>query len=255
MGTTKDSRLHIETQTALMGPEDSALAKKNAKQLHRHQRNQEIRDRKLYTLGGEIFSSITHGITAAAGIAALILGVVFAAKNPDMGALAIVGIIIFGACAFLGFTISTVYHGLRISTGKRVMRVLDHCSIYSLIAGTYTAFCFIVLPNWVGFTIFGVNWTLAIVGTTLTAINRKKFKHFAFTCYLVMGWMVIFFIVPFIREIGFGTSWWLLLSGGIAYTLGAVVYKLKGKYIHGVWHLFTLAGLALHFLSILFLVL
>jgi len=250
MAKEKDDKLYTETQTALLGEENAKQMRKAARKMRRFQKNQELRDTKLYSLGGEIFSSITHGITAAAGIAALVLGVIFAAHNPAMGALAIVGIVIFGASAFLGFTISTVYHGLKINTGKRVMRVLDHCSIYSLIAGTYTAFCFIALPNWIGFTIFGANWTLAIVGTVLTAIDRKKFHGFAFACYLIMGWIVVVFIVPLVRAIGFGWAWWFLLGGGIAYTLGAAVYKLKGKYVHGIWHLFTLAGLTLHFFSI-----
>ncbi|MCL2570184.1 MAG: hemolysin III family protein [Firmicutes bacterium] len=248
----KDTELHLETSLVTLGDADELLARRAVKKFKKYQKNQEIRDQKLYTLGGEIFSAITHGITAAVGIAVLVICIVFATRS-DFGARAIVSVSIFGACAFIGFTISTVYHSLAINTGKRVLRILDHCSIYFIIAGTYTPFSLIGIGGVLGWVLFSLNWGLAIIGCTLTAINMKKFKTFGFVCYLVMGWVGIAAAVPLVRNIGFGVALWLLVAGGVAYTLGAVIYKRKGKYMHGVWHLFTLAGLVLQFFSILFI--
>lgn len=213
-----------------------------------------LSDRKIYTLGGEIFSSITHGVTALVGVAVLVLSIIIAVTQ-KMGALAVVAVTIYGVTAFLGFTISTVYHALRIGGGKRVMRVLDHCSIYFIIAGTYTPFALIAIGGWVGWTIFVINWILCAVGTTLTAVDRERFKKFAFICYLVMGWLAMVAVVPLVKSIGLGASFWLLVGGGLAYTVGAFIFKVKGKYVHGVWHLFTLVGLVLQFLSITYLML
>ena len=244
--------LHIKTQAELLGEEDACLTRKAAKSLKRYSKNQKLRELGIYTLGGEIFSSITHGVTAAAGVGVLIAGVILAVKS-GLGAVAIISVVIYGLCAIAGFTISTVYHALAINSGKRVMRVLDYCSIYFIIAGTYTPFCLIAIAGWVGYTIFGINWILCILGTTLSAINREKFKTFSFVCYLSMGWIVLFAVIPLIRAIGFGAVFWFLLGGGIAYTLGSAVFKMKGKYTHGIWHLFTLAGLVLHFLAVVYL--
>jgi len=234
--------------------EEASLAERKAKarKYLAAKKNQKVRDKKIYSLGGEIFSSVTHGVAAFVAIALMILCIVVAVKN-GFGWLAIVSISVFGIAAAAGFTISCVYHGLAINLGKRVMRILDYCSIYFIIAGTYTPFCLIALEGWVGWTLFGVNWTLCIIGTTLSAIDRKKFKKFSFICYLTMGWIAVVAIVPIIQSIGWGLSFWMLLGGGVAYTIGAMIFKLKGKYTHGVWHLFTLLGLGLHFLSIYFL--
>ena len=239
-----------ETEEKEVKPQNRKQRKAKASAYIRAKKNQ--RDKSIYTLGGEIFSSITHGLGALMGAVVLVVCVIVAALH-GRGAIAIVSVCIFGAVAFIGFTISSVYHALGINTGKRVMRVLDYCSIYFIIAGTYTPFALIGLGGVWGWVIFGINWVLCAVGTTLTAVNREKYKKFAFICYLCMGWMVLIFIVPLVNAIGLGISFWLLLAGGIAYTLGAAVFKMKGKYIHGVWHLFTMAGLVLHFFSILYL--
>ncbi|MCL2846190.1 MAG: hemolysin III family protein [Firmicutes bacterium] len=214
--------------------------------------NRKLREQKIYTLGGEIFSAITHGITAALGVAALVLLIVFASRS-DYGARAVVSVTIFGVFALAGFLVSTIYHSLAINKGKRVFRVLDHCSIYFIIAGTYTPFSLLAVGGWIGWVLFSIVWGLAVIGCALTAIDRERFKKFAFACYLIMGWMGVVAAVPLISNIGIGASFWLLLGGGVAYTLGAIVYKQPGKYTHGIWHLFTMAGLVLQFLSILFL--
>jgi len=248
----KEGKLHIEAELAGLGSQDEVLARRTAKKLKSCQANQDLRDQKIYTLGGEIFSAVTHGITAFVGLCVLVLATIFAVTS-GRGVVAVLAVIIFGLCALAGFTISTVYHSLAINKGKRVLRVLDHCSIYFIIAGTYTPFTLIAIEGWVGWALFGAIWTMGVVGCTLTAVNREKFKRFAFVCYLLMGWMGALAVIPLIESIGFGVEFWLLLGGGIAYTLGAVVYTRKGKYIHGIWHLFTMAGLVCHFLSIMFL--
>jgi hemolysin III len=243
--------LHVKTAMALLGKDDERLGRRMLRRFRSYKKNQELREQGIYSLGGEIFSAVTHGVTALVGVAVLVLSVIFAVQS-GRGALAIASVSIFGVCVMVGFTISTIYHSLAINAGKRVMRVLDHCSIYFIIAGTYTPFALLAIEGWLGWTIFGVNWALAIVGCTLSAINFKKFKTFEFICYLTMGWVGAVGLVTMVGNIGFGVSFWLLLGGGVAYTIGAILFKVKGKYIHGVWHLFTLVGLVCHFLSIVF---
>ena len=234
---------------------DRAKKSKKVRKRISKDKNQAVRDQKIYTLGGEIFSSITHGIAAVVGVGILII-CIWVAITHNLGWIAVVSVTVFGLTAFAGFTVSTIYHALGINAGKRVMRVLDHCSIYSIIPGTYTPFALIGIGGWVGWTIFGVNWALCALGATLTAVNREKFHRFAFICYLVMGWIAVIAIVPLAKALGFmSASFCLVFAGGVAYTIGAFVFKMKGKYVHGIWHLFTLAGIGTHFLSILFLML
>jgi len=242
--------LHVKTMQTLLGDEDCCLSKRACLALKKYQKNQELRDQGIFSLGGELFSAITHGFTALVGIAILVLCIIFASRT-DQGAIGIAAVSIFGATAFLGFTLSTIYHALAINSGKRVMRILDHCSIYFIIAGTYTAYSLLVLGGWVGWTIFGANWALALVGATLTAIDRKKYHKLAFICYLFMGWMALFAVVPIVQIMGWSWSLWLLFSGGVVYTMGAVVFKLPGKYTHGVWHIMTMVALILQALSVL----
>jgi len=250
----KDTDLYVDTQIALQGNKDEVVIRGAIKRLRSWRKNQQLRDEGIYTLGGEVFSAITHGITALAGVAVLVLSIVFAVMS-EYGVMAVIAVVIFGSFAIIGFTISTIYHSLAINKGKRVFRVLDHCSIYFIIAGTYTPFTIIAIGGWVGWTIFGINWALCIIGCTLTAIDREKYKKIAFVAYLTMGWIGLIAAVPLINAMGIGPSFWLLLGGGIAYTAGALVYKCRGKYAHGIWHLFTLVGLVSQFLSIAFLLL
>ncbi|MCL2755432.1 MAG: hemolysin III family protein [Firmicutes bacterium] len=247
-----DAGKYIEAQLETFDEVDETYARRFIKKLRSYRKNQAIRDEKLYTLGGEIFSAITHGITALAGLAILVLSIIFAVQS-GRGPTAVISVIVFGLCAFIGFTLSTVYHSLAINKGKRVMRILDHCSIYFIIAGTYTPFMLMGVQGWAGWTLLGVVWAMAAAGCTLTAVNMKKFKTLEFVTFIVMGWIGLIAAYPLISNIGWGASFWLLIGGGVAYTLGAVIFKMKGKYVHGIWHLFTLVGLVCQFLSILFL--
>lgn len=220
-----------------------------------------LADRTLpdYTKGEEIFNMVSHIVGGAVGVTALVLCVIFAALHGNV--YGVVGSAIYGATMIALYTMSSVYHGLSPKLmAKKVMQVLDHCTIYFLIAGTYTpiALCNIREYNTaLGWTIFGVIWAMAALGVTLTAIDLKKYSKFSMICYLGMGWCIIF-TAPLLPEIlGIGGVVFLL-TGGIAYTVGAVLYavgkKKKLKYMHSVFHLFVVAASILHFFCILFYV-
>lgn len=209
-----------------------------------------------YTKGEEIFNMVSHIVGGALGIAALVLCVVFAALHQN--AWGVVGCSIYGASLIVLYSMSSIYHGLRPNEAKRVFRVLDHCTIYFLIGGTYTPilFCAIrpVSPGW-AWTIFGIVWGLAAMATTLTAIDMKKYSKLSMACYIGMGWSILLAAKVTIEAM---ELWGLifLLAGGIAYTVGAVFYGLgkKHKYIHSVFHLFVVLGSILQFLCIFFYV-
>lgn len=218
-----------------------------------------LRDRQLpsYTRGEEVFNTTSHIVGGAFGICALTLCVLLSAIRRD--AWSVVSSAIYGGTMIILYTMSSVYHGIRAPMAKKVMQVLDHCTIYGLIAGTYTPvlLCSIrtVSPGW-GWSLFGIVWGLAAVATVFTAIDLKKYRVFSMICYLGMGWCIIFAVKPTLEAVPLpGVV--LLLLGGIAYTVGAVLFGLgkKYRYMHSVFHLFVLAGSVLHFFAILFYVL
>lgn len=214
--------------------------------------------RKLprYTRGEEIFNMVTHIVGGGMGVVALVLCVITAALRGNTAGVWTGAV--FGTSMIILYTMSSIYHGLRGGIAKRVMQVMDHCTIYLLIAGTYTPvlICSVrtisPLACWIN---FGVVWALAALGVTLTAIDLKKYRVFSMICYLGMGWSIIF-AASIVRAALSGAGFALLLAGGIAYTVGAVFYGIgrKKKYCHGVFHLFILLGSLLHILCILFYV-
>lgn len=218
-----------------------------------------IKDRILpvYTVGEEIFNMVSHIVGGAIGVAALAICVVIAALKGSVSG--VVCSAIFGASMITLYTMSSIYHGLRGETAKKVFQVIDHCTIYFLIAGTYTPMLVCGLSKtapiaaWI--TLAAV-WGLTAIAVTLTAIDLKKYKVFSMICYIGMGWAIIFSIDKMYRALG-PAGFWLLLSGGIAYTGGVIFYKLGGnlKYFHSIFHLFTLAGSILHALCVIFYVL
>ncbi len=218
-----------------------------------------LRDIKIpnYTLGEEIMNAITHGVGAALSIAALAVGVVVAVHYSDVWG--VVSMSIFGAMLVLLYTMSTIYHSLSPRLmGKRVFRIIDHCSIFLLIAGTYTPYALVTLRHAGGWWLFGIVWGMAVVGIILNAVNLKKFSKISTVCYLVMGWAVVFNLKNLLLNLSkLGVI--LLFAGGIFYTIGAVIYvvgkKSGKKYMHSVWHFFTLAGSGLHYFSIILSVL
>lgn len=208
-----------------------------------------------YTAGEEIFNMVSHIAGGAVGITALTLCVVFAALHGSV--YGVVGSAIYGASMILLYAFSSIYHGLKPNlTAKKVFQIIDHCSIFILIAGTYTPICLCALCEYspaLGWTMFGLVWCAAIVGIVLNAIDLKKYHKFSAVCYLVMGWCIIgaWRALPFMLARG-GVVY--LLTGGICYTIGALFYYfLKNKrYMHSVFHLFVVAGSILHFIYILF---
>lgn len=206
-----------------------------------------------YSLGEELISSISHGVGAGLSIAALVVGVVLSVLNND--ALCVVSIAIYGSMLVILYSMSTIYHGLPVCSGKKVMRVIDHCSVFLLIAGTYTPLTLVTLRGALGWTLFGIVWAAAALGITLNAVDLKKFSKFSMVCYIAMGWAIVLAAVPMIHRMAAG-GLILLMAGGLFYTVGAGLYLIgkRHKYIHSVWHFFVLAGSILHYFSILFYV-
>lgn len=215
-----------------------------------------LKDRELptYTKGEEIFNMTSHIVGGALGIVALVLCVVFAAIHKNV--YGVVSGAIYGVMMIVLYTMSSIYHGLSPKRkSKKVFQVLDHCSIFLLIAGSYTPFalCTIRQESTVaGWTIFGIIWAFAILGIVLNAIDIKKFKVFSMICYLAMGWCIILKVNLLPSALGM-SGFILLVAGGVAYTIGAILYGVgkKHKYMHSVFHLFILLGSILHFLCIL----
>lgn len=209
----------------------------------------------VYTKGEEIFNAVTHIVGGAFGIIFLIVGVIYAHWHCDR--VGIFSMYIYGFCMIITYTMSAIYHFLRPNRAKKVFRIFDHCSIYLLIAGTYTPLCLITLANapaW-GYTLFAIVWALSILGIVLNAVNMYKWKVLSMILYIALGWCIILAIYPLLQNMQLAGFWWLL-AGGLCYTVGAVFYGFgkKVKYIHSIWHLFVLFGSILQFVSILFYV-
>ena len=207
-----------------------------------------------YTKGEEICNMVSHILGAVLGIVAIVLCSVFAAKNNN--GYGVVSGVIFGVSMLLLYNMSSIYHGLSPKLkAKKVFQILDHCSIFILIAGSYTPFTLCTLREYntaLGWTIFGVIWGVAILGTVLNSIDLKKYKKFSMICYLVMGWCIIVKITllpELLGNVGFA----LLVAGGVIYTIGAILYGVgkKHRYAHFTFHVCVLLGSLAHFLCIL----
>ena len=211
-------------------------------------------DRTLpaYTRGEEVMNMTTHIVGAAAGILQLILCVVFSARRGDP--YLIVSSAVYGSSLVALYTISSVYHGLRPGMGKKVLQVIDHCTIYYLIAGTYTPILLgpvRMLSPVSAWVIFGIVWGLSAFAAVFTAIDHHRFRVLSMICYIGIGWIVVFawrLTLAAVTKTGFI----FLVLGGIAYTVGAVLYGLgrKIRYMHSVFHLFVLLGTALQFVTV-----
>ena len=207
-----------------------------------------------YTRGEELMNMVTHIVGGGFGILVLILCVVKAALNGNTPG--VIGSAIYGGTMVVLYTISSVYHGLRNGTGKKVMQIIDHCTIYFLICGTYTPImlsAFIPVYPVAGWSILAAEWALAVLAATLTAIDLKKYNVFSMICYILMGWGIIFFLPQTMAILSRPGFLWLL-GGGIAYTIGAILYGIgsKHRWFHSVFHIFVVLGSLLQFLSILF---
>lgn len=202
-----------------------------------------------YTLGEELVSSISHGIGAMLSIAALVLCVVKAAKSGS--AIGVVSAALYGSMMFLLYMMSTMYHALARNNAKRVFRVFDHCTIFMLIAGTYIPVVLVAIGGAVGWTYFGIIVAASIVGIVFNAIDVEKYEKISLFCYIFMGWVIVFGFKPLMAAVGMKGIVWLV-TGGVVYTLGALVYKLgeNKRYFHSIWHFFVLGGSICHFMMI-----
>jgi hemolysin III len=207
------------------------------------------RQRRGYTLGEEIANSLTHGVGAGLAVAGLVILVAFAVLEHDGYKLA--GAIVYGVTLVLQYTASTLYHSVPQPRAKHVFKVLDHCGIYLLIAGTYTPFCLVTLREANGWWLFGVVWGLAVIGIALEAFWTYRPRWLSALIFLGMGWMVVASIEPLVDNLAPG-GLWLLVAGGLAYTIGTVFYVLdRVHYMHAIWHLWVLGGSVCHFLAVL----
>jgi len=207
---------------------------------------------KMYSLGEEIFSSVSHGVGCLLAIAATVLLVVFAALEGN--ALAVVARSIYGATMIILYSMSTLYHSLTAPRAKKVFRVIDHCSIFLLIAGTYTPICLGTLLHSGGIVMLSIIWAAAILGIVLNAVDLEKFKKVSLAAYVVMGLAVVFKMGDLVGAMPTG-GLVFLAAGGAVYLIGIIFYLMKKvKYMHSIWHLFVLGGSILHFFCILFYV-
>lgn len=219
-----------------------------------------LADRKLpnYTRGEEIFNMVTHIVGAAFGVAFLVLFIVFGAIHRNVGSV-LCGIM-YGVSLIVLFTISAIYHGLKPHLkAKKVMQILDHCSVFFLIAGSYTPITLCALTRTapaLAWVIFGVVWGISILGIVLNAIDCGKYMAFSMVCYLGLGWCIVI-SMPFLMMALPPAAIWMLFAGGVAYTVGAILFGIgtKKRYMHSVFHIFVDIGAILHGLMVLLFVL
>lgn len=205
--------------------------------------------KRKYTLGEEIFSSVSHGVGACLSIAGTVVLLVFSVIYGN--ALAVVSLAIYGASLIILYTMSTLYHSFTNERVKHFFQIMDHNTIFLLIAGTYTPITLYILGGVTGWILFSVVWVASIIGITLNSINMEKAKIPSLVCYIATGWVIIFAIKPLIAKVPFLSALFLVL-GGVIYTVGIVFYVIKKvKYFHPVWHIFTILGSAFHYFSIL----
>jgi hemolysin III len=198
---------------------------------------------------GERFNAFTHLIGAILALIGSAVLIVLAAREGDFWKL--VSISIYGATLVLLYSLSTLYHSMR-GRAKAILRKLDHHSIYLLIAGSYTPFCLVTLRGPWGWTLLGIVWSLAVIGSAEEFRPKRDSRIFSIILYALMGWMVLVALNPLIKALGpMGLFW--LVAGGLFYTIGIAFYALSKRmtHAHGIWHLFVLAGSGAHYIAIL----
>ncbi|MBP5159586.1 MAG: hemolysin III family protein [Lachnospiraceae bacterium] len=201
-----------------------------------------------YSLGEELISAITHGIGAGLAIAGLVLMIVKAAQT---GAVEVTSAAVYGGTLFIMYICSTMYHALGHNKAKKVFRVLDHCGVFLLIAGTYTPYTLVALGGAFGWSIFGFIWGLTILGIVFNSIDLEKYEKLSMIVNIIMGWTIVIAMYPLCRKLDIAAII-LLIAGGVVYSVGAVLYANghKKKYMHSLWHFFVLGGSVLHFFSL-----
>ena len=241
---------------------EAYAALKPAKAARKLDRQQERLERKAYeatipkrySIGEEIFNSVTHGVGAGLAVAATVLLIVRAVlyAPADGRGFYVTSFAIFGASLVVLYLMSTLYHALTPYGAKKIFAIFDHSSIYLLIAGTYTPFCLTTLRGSVGWVLFGIIWGLAVVGMTFYAIFGSRMRILSAITYVLMGWLVVFAFKPMMQNLN-PLSLKLVLAGGVAYTVGCIFYALKKiKWMHCIWHIFVMFGSVFHFFAVYF---
>lgn len=202
-----------------------------------------------HSLREEFFNALTHGLGATAALAGGAVLITLAALFGDGWQLA--GAIVFGICLLLLYLASTLYHAIQHPVAKARLKVMDHCAIYLLIAGTYTPFTLIGLRGPWGWGLFAAIWTLALAGVVFKLFFTGRFKLLSTGIYIAMGWLVVVAIKPLLGALDAWTIGWLF-AGGLFYTLGTVFYHRPSlPYSHAIWHLFVIAGSVCHYVSVM----
>lgn len=213
------------------------------------QQKQPVDITKRYTLGEEIFNAVSHGTGGLLSIAGTAVLIVFAVIYSN--AWGVVSSAIFGASLIILYTMSTLYHAITNKKAKTFFRIMDHNTIFFLIAGTYTPITLVPLRGPLGWVLFGIVWGAAILGIVLNSIDLEKFRKPSVVCYIAMGWVVLIAVKPMLENVNV-LSLWFILFGGIFYTAGVIFYVKKSKkYFHSIWHLFTVAGSVFHYFAVL----
>lgn len=203
-----------------------------------------------YSLGEEIANSVSHGIGAIASAVGLGFLIWLSVQYGDIWH--VVSTTIYGISLILLYSASTLYHAIPNPSAKRIFQLIDHSMIFVLIAGTYTPFALVSLRGPWGWSLFAVVWTIAIAGILLETMKKERIRWLSLSLYLGLGWMAIVVIKPMLDMVP-TVGLLFLLAGGLSYSLGVVFYVRKQMmYHHAIWHLFVMAGSALHFCAVLF---
>lgn len=218
-----------------------------------HNNNKMSKNLTYYSKGEERLNVISHGLGLILSVVALVLLIVYSTREGQTTH--IVSFSIYGASLILLYSASTFYHYVQSPKWRKKLNILDHAAIYILIAGTYTPFCLVALKGWIGYTIFGVAWGLAIVGVVFKLFFTGRFDKLSTATYVLMGWLIVFAMKPLIESLPDEGLYWLFL-GGLFYTVGAILYSIKAiKYNHAIFHIFVLLGSFSHFMAVFFYVL
>ena len=201
-----------------------------------------------YSALEETLNVSSHALGFALSIIALVALLLHSMPGGDI--LTIVSVTIFGCSLIITYAASTLYHSSRSPRWRRRLRIMDHASIYLLIAGTYTPFVLVVLQGSIGWIMFGISWGMAVVGITLKIFFAGRYRLLSTLMYLFMGWLIVFAIVPLIEKMPvMGMRW--LVAGGLAYTLGAILYGIRKIPLnHAIFHIFTMFGSIFHFVAV-----
>ena len=216
-----------------------------------------LKDRQLpdYTREEERFNMISHIIGALFGVYALINCLI--KSNMNQNIYQTIASIVFGLSLIVLYSVSSIYHGLILEKPKKVMQIIDHCTIFVLIAGTYTPITLCSLREYnqmLGWAVFTIGWGISIIGIILNAIDLRKYKKLSLACYLIQGWCIIFTGIDAIKAIGINGFMWLVI-GGLFYSIGALLYAIASnrihRYMHSIFHIFVVLGSIMHFICII----